>query len=199
MGRAILDELDRIGCLAIVTTHLSELKTYALTNPRAENGAVEFDAETLQPTYRLQIGQFGQSCALKIARRMQLPRRLLNRAYRYVRRRGGKSGELRRVQAVREAAEQARYEALQARQQAEQEREALAREKERLQRAEREAQALEQARRQLREGDPVSVPRFGKDGVVVRADPKRRIAVVAVGLGQWEIPFDDIVPKKAAE
>src|SRR5262249_29948359 len=51
LGRAILDELDSIGCRAIVTTHIGDLKTYALTNPRAENAAVEFDIETLQPRY----------------------------------------------------------------------------------------------------------------------------------------------------
>ena len=43
LGRAILDELDSIGCRAIVTTHIGDLKTYAFTNPRAENAAVEFD------------------------------------------------------------------------------------------------------------------------------------------------------------
>ena len=49
LGRAILDELDRIGCRAIVTTHIGDLKTYALSNPDAENAAVEFDDETLRP------------------------------------------------------------------------------------------------------------------------------------------------------
>ena len=38
-----------IGCRAIVTTHIGDLKTYAFSNPRAENAAVEFDLETLQP------------------------------------------------------------------------------------------------------------------------------------------------------
>ena len=53
LGRAILDELDRIGCRAIVTTHIGDLKTYALSNPGAENAAVEFDDETFRPKYRL--------------------------------------------------------------------------------------------------------------------------------------------------
>ena len=65
LGRAILDQLDHIGCLAMVTTHLGDLKTYAFSNDHAENGAVEFDVETLRPTYRLQIGQFGMSNALR--------------------------------------------------------------------------------------------------------------------------------------
>src|SRR5205807_124609 len=80
LGRAILDELDRIGCAAMVTTHLGDLKTYAFKNEHAENAAVEFDAETLRPTYRLLIGQYGMSNALTIARRLKLPRNLLKRA-----------------------------------------------------------------------------------------------------------------------
>ena len=64
LGRAILDELDRIGCRSIVTTHIGDLKTYALSNPNAENAAVEFDDETLQPKYRLLIGDIGHiECA----------------------------------------------------------------------------------------------------------------------------------------
>ncbi len=77
LGRAILDELDQTGCKAMVTTHLGDLKTYAFTNERAENAAVEFDLETLRPTYRLHIGQFGMSNALSIAKRLKLPRDLL--------------------------------------------------------------------------------------------------------------------------
>ncbi|HEY7315569.1 MAG TPA: DNA strand exchange inhibitor protein, partial [Gemmataceae bacterium] len=94
LGRAILDELDRIGCRAMVTTHLGDLKTYAFHNDRAENGAVEFDIETLRPTYRLHIGQFGMSNALRIARRLKLPRDLLRRANRYLRRRQRRAPEM---------------------------------------------------------------------------------------------------------
>src|SRR5204862_1090175 len=114
LGRAILDQLDHIGCRALVTTHLGDLKTYAFHNERAENAAVEFNAETLQPTYRLLIGQYGMSNALKIARRLKLPRELLKRAHRYLRRRQRKSAELLQLQRRREEAEQTRHQALQA-------------------------------------------------------------------------------------
>ena len=117
LGRAILDQLDKVGCRAIVTTHLGDLKTYAFNNDRAENGAVEFDVETLRPTYRLHIGQFGMSNALKIARRLKLPKELLKRAHRYLKRRKGKTGELARLQELRIEAEQAKVEAGKAREQ----------------------------------------------------------------------------------
>ncbi len=48
LGRAILDQLGSINCRAMVTTHLGDLKTYAFSNKNAENGAVEFDIETLE-------------------------------------------------------------------------------------------------------------------------------------------------------
>src|ERR1700758_130577 len=64
LGRAILDQLDKVGCRAIVTTHLGDLKTYSFNNERAENGAVEFDNETLRPPYPLLIGQYGMRHAL---------------------------------------------------------------------------------------------------------------------------------------
>src|SRR5438876_12196336 len=112
LGRAILDELDRIGCRAMVTTHLGDLKTYAFKNEHAENAAVEFDVQTLRPTYRLLIGQYGMSNAIKIARRLKLPRDLLKRAHRYLRRRQRRAPELAQLQEMRAEAEKARAEAL---------------------------------------------------------------------------------------
>src|SRR5581483_7123811 len=123
LGRAILDQLDKIGCRAIVTTHLGDLKTYAFHNDRAENGAVEFDAETLRPTYRLHIGQFGMSNALRIARRLKLPKELLKRAHRYLRRRQRRAPEMAKLQEMRAEAEKAREEALLAAHEAERQRE----------------------------------------------------------------------------
>jgi DNA mismatch repair protein MutS2 len=194
LGRAILDELDRIGCRAMVTTHLGDLKTYAFHNERAENGAVEFDAATLRPTYRLLIGQFGMSNALKIARRLKLPHDLLRRAHRYLKRRQKRAPEMVRLQQLREEAEKAREEALAAAHEATREREEYERKQEELrQQAEAEA-ALREWRSRLQPGDRAHVQRFGSVGRVVRVDHKRAVAGVSVGLGQWEVPLDELTP-----
>ncbi len=194
LGRAILDGLDRIGCRAMVTTHLGDLKTYAFANDRAENAAVEFDVETLRPTYRLQIGQFGMSNALKIARRLKLPRDLLRRAQHYLRRRQRRAPEMAKLQQLREEAEKARTEALAAQHEAERQREEYRQKSETLEREAEEAAALREARARLQPNDAVQVPRFDKAGRIVRVDHKRNVAVVSVGLGQWEVPLDEVIP-----
>lgn len=194
LGRAILDQLDQIGCRAMVTTHLGDLKTYAFSNNRAENGAVEFDVETLRPTYRLQIGQFGMSNALRIARRLKLPRELLRRAHHYLRRRQRRAPEMARLQQLREDAEKAREEALLAQHEAERQREEYQQKVESMAREAEEAAALREARARLQVNDPVRVQRFDKTGRIVRVDHKRNTALVSLGLGQWEVPLEEIFP-----
>lgn len=196
LGRAILDELDRIGCRAMVTTHLGDLKTYAFNNERAENAAVEFDVETLRPTYRLHIGQFGMSNALKIARRLKLPRDLLKRAHKYLKRRQRRAPELLQLQQKREEAEKARAEALEAQLSAQQEREEYEQKLAEIERQKREAEELRAWRATLKHGDTVWVPKYDKHGKIVRVDHKRAAAVVSLGLGQWEVTFDEIFPEK---
>jgi DNA mismatch repair protein MutS2 len=197
LGRAILDELDRCGCRALVTTHLGDLKTYAFHNERAENGAVEFDDVTLRPTYRLLIGQFGQSNALKIARRLKLPRDLLRRAHRYLRRRQRRAPEMAQLQKLREDAEKARTEALAAAPAAERERDELLERQKELEREAEAAAALRAARLRLQPHDPVRVPRFDKPGRIIRVDHKRNMAVVSLGLGQWEVSLDEVFPEQS--
>jgi DNA mismatch repair protein MutS2 len=196
LGRAILDKLDEIGCRAMVTTHLGDLKTYAFHNNRTENAAVEFDVETLRPTYRLHIGQFGMSNALKIARRLRLPRDLLRRAHHYLRRRQRRAPELANLQKAREDAEKARQEALLAQLAAEQQREVYQQKLAELQRETAEAEALRLARANLQPGDAVRVPRLDREGQIVRVDLKRNLAIVKAGLGQWEVSLDDVFPAK---
>ncbi|MCD4785027.1 MAG: endonuclease MutS2 [Candidatus Eremiobacteraeota bacterium] len=65
----------------IATTHYNDLKVFASHNSEFKNAAVEFDEETLQPTYKMTIGLPGRSCALKIARRYGLNEKILENAY----------------------------------------------------------------------------------------------------------------------
>ena len=198
LGRAILDELDSLGSLAMVTTHIGDLKTYALTNPRAENAAVEFDIESLQPKYHVHIGDVGQSNALKIARRLSLPEHLVARAERYLeQQQGSAKPEWDLVARMRKDAEEARQAAIEAQAEAEQSRAALAQQLETLQRESRREGELVEARARLQPGDRVVVPKMGYDrpGRVVKIDPRKRTATVAIGHVTWNVAIDELIPQ----
>jgi DNA mismatch repair protein MutS2 len=196
LGRAILDELDGLRCRAMVTTHLGDLKTYAFHNERAENGAVAFDVETLRPTYKLEIGQFGMSNALKIARRLKLPKSLLQRAHRYLRRRQKRAPEMAQLQRLREEAEKARAEALARAHEADRQADELRRKTAELERQAAEEAALREARLKLVPGDRVKVPKYDKTGKVVRTDFKKNVVVVSLGIGQWEVALEEVFPEQ---
>jgi DNA mismatch repair protein MutS2 len=77
---AVLQALYERGSYVMVTTHYNDLKNFAYNTPGIENGHVEFDVDTLQPTYKLRIGSAGSSHAFSISEKLGMPKDILERA-----------------------------------------------------------------------------------------------------------------------
>ncbi|MFA6856867.1 MAG: Smr/MutS family protein [Treponema sp.] len=84
IGMAVLDTLIERGAFVLVTTHQGVLKNYGWTHPACINASVEFNSETLSPTYRLLMGVPGESRALDIAAKSGLNNDVVAKARSYI-------------------------------------------------------------------------------------------------------------------
>jgi DNA mismatch repair protein MutS2 len=195
IGRAILDDLLRLECRCMVTTHIGALKSFPLSRARAENACVEFDLETLRPTYHLRVGEPGMSNAIAIARRLGMPRRLVNAARRNLSRKARllraaleeTAGAKRQAEEARAAAESARLDADRAQNDADAARVSF---------EQQQANFEQWVRRvvHLQSGDAVRVRDFDRDGRLVRLRLDQQRAEVDVGAFTVEVPLGDVLP-----
>jgi len=84
LARAVLSYFLDAGTTTLVATHYPEMKLYGHNTPGVQNASVEFDVETLAPTFRLVVGLPGRSNAIAIARRLGLREDILTEARSYV-------------------------------------------------------------------------------------------------------------------
>jgi len=81
---AILEELYHQGSITVATTHYADIKEYAMTHPGFENAYMKFNQDTLEPLYQMVIGDFGESNALWISKKMGLKESVLDKAKSYI-------------------------------------------------------------------------------------------------------------------
>lgn len=193
IGRAILSELLKLGAKAIVTTHLSTLKAVAFTTDRVDNAAVEFDPESLRPTYALRLGEPGNSNALIIAKRLGMSARLVKNAKRYLANstRALNQAIAGTLQSRREA-EEARRQARTATLAAQRQREQYEKHAEELQQSKKDYDGWTQWVTALKAGDAVFIKPLRRTGKVVRMELHRQKALVSAGSMDIELPLSDI-------
>lgn len=193
MGRAIVSELLRLGAKAIVTTHLSALKAIAFTSPRVDNGAVEFDPQSLKPTFHLRLGEPGNSNALIIAKRLGMPARLVKLAKGYLadttralnQAIAGTLESRREAELARKAAHDAELEALRKHEEYQRQADRFRQSQEAFERWTRWVNALGA-------GDDVFIKSLKRPGKVVRMQLQQQTALVSSGTMDIEVPLRDI-------
>src|SRR5712691_8116619 len=147
LARAILTFLLERHVTTVATTHYSELKAFAHEQPGVVNASVEFDIETLSPTFRLSIGLPGRSNALAIANRLGLDERIVERGREFLGSAGVRMENLLEgLQSERKALEDERFNLSMERAEAEYQRKQLEQERQKLE--EQRVQILNEARAQ---------------------------------------------------
>ncbi|MCY2928237.1 MAG: hypothetical protein NTV86_01840 [Planctomycetota bacterium] len=195
IGQAVLDELGRIGCLAMVSTHLSVLKAYALNHDRVDNASVEFNTATLSPMYRLHIGTAGQSHAITVAEKLGLPRRIIDGARGYLGEQHKQFVRAMRITGeVRRSAEEAKVEAHRAKLSAEQQQEVYEGKLSDLKELQEQFTGWLAALAEMKPGDEVFVPSAQRTGTLARMEFHRQIAVVDCDNLQIEVPLRELMP-----
>lgn len=195
IGQAVLDELRRIGCMGMVTTHLSVLKAYALNHERVDNASVEFDTATLCPTYHLHIGTPGESHAITVAQKLGMGKRLIASARKHL----GSQGEqfrraIKATGAARQSAETARTDARKAELAAETQQEIYQAKLADIHRLKEEFELWLARLTELKGGDEVFVPSLNKKARLVRLELHKQVAVVDSAHIQVEVPLSDLMP-----
>ena len=193
IGQAILSELLKLKAEAVVTTHLSTLKAVAYTTPRVDNAAVEFDPESLKPTFHVRMGEPGNSNALIIAKRLGMPARLVKRAKWFLDDRARAlnkaiAGTLR----SRREAEQARRSARQAALEAQRKGAQYERGREEFEQSKKAFDEWTQWINDLKRGDDVYVRSLKRPAKVVRMELHRQKALVSTGAMDIEVSLRDI-------
>jgi len=195
IGQAILDELRHVSCLGVVTTHLGVLKAYAYNHDRVDNASVEFDTQTLSPTYRLLIGTPGESHAITVADHYGLPRSVLKSARRHLPRAGRQLRQaIRATTASRQASEEARVAAQEAKVQAEEHQELYASKLTHLEQVTDQFTDWLASLSAMKPGDELFVRRFKRTATLVRLQLSQQVAIVNMGGVDAEIPLQELMP-----
>ncbi len=194
IGRSIVDRLLDSGCLAMVTTHLGALKALGFELKRVDNAAVQFDIETLSPTYELKLGEPGNSNAISIAARLGMPKRMVQVARRHL---GGGQKALNRAIAGtlrgRREAERARRDAQDARQVAARATLAALDETNALKKEHETYKHWVERVICLKPGDKVLVRNFDKSGQIIRVRLEKQQATVDLGSMEVDVPLTDLI------
>jgi len=195
IGQAILDQLNDSGAMVMASTHLSVLKAYAYNRDRVDNASVEFDVETLSPTYELRIGTPGESHAISVAQHLGLPAKVVAAARKYFGSRGKQFRKaIQATGAARQQAEAARSEAQAAHAEALNRKDDYEERIADVQGLRKEFLTWLATLDEMKPGDQIFIPSLKRKCTLVRMETHRQVVLVEAGSMQMEVPISDLMP-----